>query len=194
MTPPLWQAEAMLARPHVAPRSLVAALLLALPVLAALLGRRRRGGRGRRRRPRARCWRPASRTSTTTSGVDLTLATDDLPDGVHRHRSGDRHRHRRTRPSTGDLTVVFARPDRRRPGDRRRRQGLRPAPVHPGLDQDRPRRLRRPRPGPPVERRTRLRAACSSTTESSRRARASAAAPTTPRCSPPTPARCPARR
>ena len=46
-----------------------------------MLGRHVVGGR-RPRRPPRRCWPLASEKLTETSGVDLTLATDALPEGV----------------------------------------------------------------------------------------------------------------
>ena len=84
--PPLWKAEAMLARARTSGRltTTVAALVLALPVLSACSGDDggSGGGGGDEGPTPEEVLAEAATTLTETSGVDLTLSTPTLPDGV----------------------------------------------------------------------------------------------------------------
>ena len=133
----------------------------------------------------------AATTLDETSGVDLTLSSEDLPDGVTVLKAADgvgTH----APAFDGTITVVLAGTDFDVPVDRGRRQGLRPDPAHARLVRRRPGRVRRPRPRPADEHRRRLLLAAARHRPTSRRARPSAAARTTRRSSPSTPAPCPA--
>ena len=89
----------------------------------------------------------AKKTLDETSGVKITLSTEDLPNGVTGITVGRRHR-RAPVGVRGHLQAQRQRAPGRRRGDRGRRQDLREElPAAPRLDRDRPRRLRRARPG-----------------------------------------------
>ncbi len=145
------KADAVLTRNRAA-SALAAA---ALTVLSLVRLQRRLALRRRRRRRPTEVLAAAKTTLDETSGVHLTLATDDLPDGVtgvgRPTASAPTRRPSRARsPSCSSGQAV------RGAGDRRRRQGLRPAPAHDRLAGHRPGRVRRPRPGPADEPRRRL--------------------------------------
>ena len=80
----------------------------------------------------------AADTLAATSGVDLTLSTDDLPEGVSGITEADGIA--TNAPAfEGTITVIFAGQSVDVPGHRRRRGGLRPAAVHDRLPGHRPR-------------------------------------------------------
>ncbi len=163
------------------------------PVRDRLQTTRRRAA-AEARTPR-RCSPRRSRTSTTPAGS--TSPRHRRPPR-RRDRSGQRRRHRHHAPAfDGTITVSPVGPGFEVPVVGGRRRGsLRPAPAHDGLHAHRPRTVRpRTRPGlmsPDAGFSTLL----SETTDKSRRGGggrgASAAVTTTPRCSPSTPAPCPA--
>lgn len=82
--PPLWKAEAMLARARTSGRltTSVAAVVLALPALSACSGTEGASGETDEGPTPEEVLAEAATTLTETAGVDLSLSTPSLPDGV----------------------------------------------------------------------------------------------------------------
>ena len=135
----------------------------------------------------------AADTLATTSGVDLTLSTDDLPEGVSGITEADGIA--TDAPAfEGTITVVFAGQSVDVPVIAVDGVVYAQLPFTTGYQDIDPGDYGAPDPAALVSEDDGLRLACWPSPRASRRARASAAAPTTPRSSPPTPAPCPARR